>query len=116
MKSSVIGIILIRSVKKLNLYLPLLRVYVVSLDSENASDELPHIASRMRKKLDMAADDEAYSRLSRNEFILLDRYVEIKSLIKSIDTSNIPRTDVSTIRIGIADMKKKYAICAAKPA
>ena len=37
-------------------------------------------------------------------------------IMKSIDTSKIPSTCVSTISIGTEAIKKKYAICAANPA
>ena len=88
----------------------------MSLERENASEELAHTASKMRMKLESAADDDAVRRLSRKLLISCDRCSSSHTLMKSMDISNIPRTCVSTMRIGTEDMKKKYAICAANPA
>ena len=90
-------------------------VYVVSLESENASDELAQRARIIMKKLLNAVDDAENSLWSTLP-ISVDRCDSSQSLMKSIDTSKIPSTCVSTMSIGTDAIKKKYAICAANPA
>ena len=88
---------------------------MVNLDSENERDELAHNASKIRNTFGNAADD-ALKIPSRNVPISDERCVSSQSFTKSIEMSKTPRTCVTTISIGIADIKKKYASCAANPA
>jgi hypothetical protein len=87
----------------------------VSLESENASDELDQRA-KIIMKISVIAVEDAEKIFFNTALISVDRCCSSHSLMKSIEISNKPSTCVTTMSIGTADIKKKYAICAAKPA